>query len=305
METTRYVMTYPNMRVGYPAIAQFALQNGDEVSPRGLKTREVCDFLFRIEDPNDAYAVGTGRNLSPRIAAAEAIQLIGGFSSVELTLGASRNFEAYLEDDRRFWGAYGRRISDQVYAVVNKLTRDRDTRQAVITIWDPRLDNPIEPRRDHPCTIALSFRIRRDKLNMLVHMRSSDVWLGIPYDVFQFTQLQLTIATTLRVVPGVYTHLSESLHVYESNWDDVANLTISTASPPEVYGFASLSFDNIIAADECKRWTNAKDRAQLIGQGSMAPFDMTSSEKWYAERVRESYTRYTQQDVMDNAADMG
>jgi thymidylate synthase len=286
-------MTYPNMRIGYPMIAQFALLNGDEVSPRGLKTREVCDFLFRIEDPADALAVGTGRNLNLRIAAAEAIQLIGGFSSVDLTIGASRNFTQFLEDDRRFWGAYGRRISDQVYAVVNKLTRDRDTRQAVITLWDPRLDNPVEPRRDHPCTVSLSFRIRRDKLNMLVHMRSSDVWLGVPYDVFQFTQLQLTIATVLRVSPGMYTHLSESLHVYESNWDAVADLALGTASPLEVYGFAGLNFKDELDVDSCRRWSNAKDRAQLIGQGVIAaPFTMTPSEKWYTEQVRDAYTRF-------------
>jgi hypothetical protein len=293
METTRYVMTYPNMRIGYPAIAQFALLNGDEVSPRGLKTREVCDFLFRIEEPGDALAVGTGRNLNLRIAAAEAIQLIGGFSSVDLTLGASKNFTQFLEDDRRFWGAYGRRISDQVYAVVNKLTRDRDTRQAVITIWDPRLDNPVEPRRDHPCTISLSFRIRRDRLNMLVHMRSSDVWLGIPYDVFQFTQLQLTVAKALGVVPGVYTHLSESLHVYESDWDKIEALALSNATPPNVFGFAGLAFDDQLPDDSCKRWSNAKDRAQLIGAGIIAaPFKMTSSEAWYAEQVRDAYTRF-------------
>ena len=57
-------------------------------------------------------------------------------------------------------------------------------------------------------------------------MRSNDVWWGLPYDVFQFTQLQLTLARLLDVAPGEYTHMVGSLHAYERDADGIDALVM-------------------------------------------------------------------------------
>jgi thymidylate synthase len=50
---------------------------------------------------------------------------------------------------------------------------------------------------------------------MLVYMRSNDVFLGLPHDVFCFTMLQEIIAASLGAKIGTYTHLAGSLHLYD------------------------------------------------------------------------------------------
>ena len=48
-------------------------------------------------------------------------------------------------------------------------------------------------------------------------MRSNDVWMGFPYDVFQFTCMQILMSMELGVEIGTYTHIAGSLHLYERN----------------------------------------------------------------------------------------
>jgi thymidylate synthase len=199
--------------------------HGDVRSPRGLKTFDLGYTTLELLSPFNALAIGMGRQLSKRVAAAEAIQLIGGFSDPQLLLQASPNFSRYIEPSGEFWGAYGGRIAlgAQLPAVVRKLTDDPDTRQAVVTLWNPHLDNQVG-KNDYPCTIALGFSIRHRRLELDVTMRSNDVWRGLPYDLFQFTQLQLTVANVLGVEPGHYRHHTYSLHLYAEDVHDATNV---------------------------------------------------------------------------------
>jgi thymidylate synthase len=82
-------------------------------------------------------------------------------------------------------------------------------------------------KRDYPCTILHQFRIRDNKLNMSVYMRSNDVWLGAAYDFFQFTRVQIAMASVLGIKPGKYTHHVGSLHIYEQHYASAENLRYS------------------------------------------------------------------------------
>jgi thymidylate synthase len=46
-------------------------------------------------------------------------------------------------------------------------------------------------------------------------MRSNDAWLGLPYDVAQFTMLQEAVAAHWGLALGRYVHIDGSLHLYE------------------------------------------------------------------------------------------
>ena len=52
---------------------------------------------------------------------------------------------------------------------------------------------------------------------MTTYMRSNDLWMGFPYDVFQFTNMQVLMSMELGVELGTYTHISGSLHLYKRN----------------------------------------------------------------------------------------
>jgi hypothetical protein len=86
----------------------------------------------------------------------------------------------------------------------------------VIHIRTP--DDSVHAKKDVPCTLALQFFIRDEKLHLHVNMRSSDIILGIAYDVPAFTLMQEVLANELGVGLGEYCHTSNSLHCYERDF---------------------------------------------------------------------------------------
>lgn len=258
----------------YHEVVRYVLRHGRRRSPRGTPTRDVGHTTVVLQDPTHALPIGTGRGVSRRIAAAEAVQLVGGFSDPSLL---PPSFDEYREDNGSFWGAYGRRIGDQLIHVSRKLKSDADSRRAVISLWDPILDNQ-DDRRDYPCTLVLGFALVADELTMNVTMRSNDVIRGIAYDWFQFTQLQLTIARMLDVPAGAYHHTAWSLHLYETDLDLAEQIIAPTAEAREVFqpegiGWAPGESAYVI-----------RQRARQLAAGILS--DPTEHERWYADALR-------------------
>jgi thymidylate synthase len=70
--------------------------------------------------------------------------------------------------------------------------------------------------------------IRDDKIHCFMNMRSSDVWLGVPYDWFNFSALSAFIALSLRAWDNKYElgnlyFYAASQHMYESNFEGAKN----------------------------------------------------------------------------------
>lgn len=254
---------------GYVDLVQHVLKHGKEVAPRGQKTREIEDAIIRIENPYDTLPLGINRGTVPGIGAVEACQLLAGVSVPQLVIDIGPQFKNFTEDNGLFHGAYGLRTKGQYEVIIERLKADPDTRQAVVTIWNPEFD--LQPsKRDYPCTVLHQFRIRDNKLNMSVYMRSNDVWLGAAYDFFQFTRVQLAIASVLGIEPGTYNHHVGSLHIYEQHYGPAEELKYTDKITPvpfftgsswsEVSSQALLAIeavDDVRAynfADETVRW---------------------------------------------------
>jgi thymidylate synthase len=233
------IINLPDAVNGYVNLVQHVLKYGKEAAPRGMKTREIEDAIIRINDVKHTLPLGVGRGTVPGIGAVEACQLLAGAATPKLVMAVGPMFKNYAEDNGMFHGAYGSRTQDQYGPVIERLKKDPDSRQAVVTIWDPVLDL-LPEKRDYPCTVLHQFRIRDNKLNMSVYMRSNDVWLGAAYDFFQFTRVQIAMASVLGVAPGSYAHHVGSLHIYEQHYDAAENLKYTTEpyeDIPAITGF--------------------------------------------------------------------
>lgn len=215
-------------RFGYIDICKRVLGDGEQRDSRIGLVSEVRDFMFTLQPEALDLPLGVGRNLPPRLAAAEAIQLCGGMGLPTLTEAVSSQIASYVRDpDGTVHGNYGARIGHQIVDVVNKLQADPNTRQAVIQIWEKEKDSQhrVPMPRDIPCTLVITFGTEfGGRLTMSVVMRSNDVWLGLPFDVFQFRQLHRTVANCLGRDVGEYTHHAVSMHAYDKNTAQIKGL---------------------------------------------------------------------------------
>lgn len=203
----------------YRNILRYLMENGTKQDSRNGKTIELEDIVIEVFDPTITAANGVRPFYSPEIGLVEGLQLISGVSDSALTAQIQPNFRNYMEDDTgKFWGAYGPRIVNQLPIIIERLREDPDTRQAVITLWDPQFDAH-GGKKDHPCTSLFNFRIRDGKLNMSTFMRSNDAIYGWPFDLIQFSMLMQSMAAELGVDVGTYSHHVGSFHIYEPHWN--------------------------------------------------------------------------------------
>lgn len=270
---------------GYVDLVRHVLMYGEESAPRGMKTREIEDAVIYIDDVYHTLPLNVGRGAVPGIGAVEACQLLSGTTFPQIVIAVGPQFKNYSEDNGIFHGAYGPRTKGQYAAAVDKLKNDRDTRQAVVTIWNPEYDN-LPNKRDYPCTTLHQFRIRDNKLNMSVYMRSNDVWFGSAYDFFQFTRVQLAMCTVLGVEPGLYSHHVGSLHIYEQHYDAAENLmkTEKKTPIPEITG---------------RTWEEVESSALaalLAVNGRLPIIRLSGAEKWYADAMLTSIEKNKQKE---------
>ena len=83
----------------YPHVIGHILERGKYRKPRGRETLDAGFVSIILAKPYNALPLGTGRKLNTAIAAAEALQLIGGFSSPSLLTQISERFDDFIDGD--------------------------------------------------------------------------------------------------------------------------------------------------------------------------------------------------------------
>jgi thymidylate synthase len=211
-----------NVYHAWISLLNILLIAGDEISPRDQKTKEILGLQLRLGEARRNIINDPIRKLNYKFLIG---QWLATFAGVE-----DRNLERYnknivdYEDDGRggHYPSYGPRLLPQWPFVIKSLIDDEHTRQAVASIWEAQ----ILPNEKHvPCTLSMQFLLRNRRLNNIVTMRSSDAWLGIPYDVFNFSQMTNVIAAVLTHIKrqvievGALTLNLGSSHLYSQHWE--------------------------------------------------------------------------------------
>lgn len=209
------------------------LKNGYDRASRVGGSRELVGYQVVIEPVHGGFRnvlTNSIRRASAEYGCAELLWYLSGKRCIELISAYAPQYERFAENGVAH-GAYGYRwvndgafranstFSSQVRAVIEVLRRHHNSRQAVITCWNAGdLQHAYELNvKDVPCTLTLQFIRVGVRLQCVVNMRSQDLWLGFPYDVFCFTTLQTVIAHYVGLSVGRYTHNVGSMHVYDAD----------------------------------------------------------------------------------------
>ncbi len=224
-----------DIRFHYRDMINCIIEYGQRSAPRGMPIYELIGSSYSIDAYGYTMPTDIGRKLNPAIGAGEALQIIGGAQYPALMQKIAPNFARFTNGEV-FHGSYGERLVDQIPRIRERLMQDTDSRQCVASIWDPVRDLWATDRRDLPCTTQIQWFIRDHKLEQVVTMRSNDIWWGVAYDLFQFTQLQINLAESLSLRAGRCHVQAGSIHLYERDVLDAESVQYSpeTLRVPDV-----------------------------------------------------------------------
>lgn len=182
-------------------------------------TAELINANLCLTDPTMNTMCECIRKMPIRYAIGELLWYNSRNNTAESIKPFSKFWTKIAEPDGTVNSNYGHCIHDKFgfdqWEMVKELLKSEcNTRQAILHIKEARNIRE-NPTKDLNCTIALQFILRNGRLDLITTMRSNDVWLGLPYDVFNFTCMQIQMAMELNAEIGTYYHNVGSLHLYK------------------------------------------------------------------------------------------
>ncbi len=103
-------------------------------------------------------------------------------------------------------------------SLIETLKNDPANRRMVMSLWQ----NEWLPTAALPsCVWSNEWIVSGDRLNIMVHSRSNDAPLGLPFNITQYAVLCHLIAQSVGLKPGKMTYTISDAHIYENQIDGI------------------------------------------------------------------------------------
>lgn len=176
-----------------------------EVNARtNVAIRVVDPFSFTVDLSSGDLPMCGIRKTWPKTAAAEIAWFLQARQNVNFIRSYAPIWDKFVEEDgQTVEAAYGFRWRnhfgrDQIEDAINALASNKTDRRVFISAWDPANDGLGRPSRNVPCPVGFTLSITDGRLNSTLLIRSSDVFVGLPYDVMGHALLMTAILASLR-----------------------------------------------------------------------------------------------------------
>ncbi len=120
-----------------------------------------------------------------------------------------RKWPKYVEDAAT--GQVRREHVDQIQVALDTIKKNPDSRRIIVSAWNVSdLDRMALP----PCHAFYQFYVVNGRLDMLMHQRSADMALGVPFNIASYALLLMMVAQECNLTPGVFIHNLGDAHIY-------------------------------------------------------------------------------------------
>lgn len=204
----------------------------------GVATRTIRGGVSMSVEVGDVLPVPTNRKVFPKSAAAEIAWYLQGTQNPSFIMAhAPKLWGKFIDPDNGLiTNSYGYRWRrkfgrDQIAAAIVALKKDPSNRQVYVAAWDPMVDGLGNSALNVPCPVGFTFNIQGGELHSTLTLRSSDLFVGLPYDVMGHALLMDVMRQSIdrQLGLGVMHVTMADAHVYEEH---VEMVTESLEVPP-------------------------------------------------------------------------
>lgn len=197
-----------------------------------IKPLVDVDNHIWTEWPLKAYLEKEGRPVDPKeepelwkqeLADFEdKIKHVDGFADKYGNLG-----EVYGKQWRSWPTKNGGHI-DQITKVMNEIKGNPDSRRLLVSAWNVEF---IDEAELPPCHLLFQFYVANGKLSLMMVQRSSDMFLGVPFNIASYSLLLHMFAQQCDLEPGEFVWVSGDTHIYNNHFDQVQTQLSHEARP--------------------------------------------------------------------------
>jgi len=229
---------------GYLNLLKYVIENGEKITTRNGNTLSCFGKIISFYDIDKSFPLLTSKKMFIRGIVEELLWFLRGSTDAnELieknikiwngnstreyldSVGLSHYKEGELGPIYGWqWKTFGKTYGsnekgfDQIRYVIEELAKPGNSRRAVISGWNPvQLQEMALP----PCHILYVFYKNNNGLHCSVSMRSTDLFLGLPFNIASAAILTHIIAKLLHIKPCAVCINMTDAHIYEEHIDCV------------------------------------------------------------------------------------
>lgn len=111
----------------------------------------------------------------------------------------------------RSWPDYNGGHIDQISEVIDQIKNNPDSRRMIVSAWNVAdICNMNLP----PCHALFQFYVAEGRLSLQLYQRSSDTFLGVPFNIASYALLLQMVAQVTGLEPGEFIHTTGDTHLY-------------------------------------------------------------------------------------------
>ncbi len=187
----------------------------------GTGTLSVFGHQMRF-DLRDGFPLVTTKKLHTRSIIHELLWLLSGDTNIGyLTDNKVSIWDEWADENGelgpvygtqwRSWPAPGGGQVDQIKHVIDTLRRDPDSRRIIVSAWNVgELDNMALA----PCHCLFQFYVADGYLSCQLYQRSSDIFLGVPFNIASYALLTQMVAQQSDLKGGEFIWTGGDCHLY-------------------------------------------------------------------------------------------
>ena len=112
----------------------------------------------------------------------------------------------------------GKTEIDQLAQCIDSLKNRPEARSHMVTAWRP---DHLKAMSIKPCHIMLQFYRVGDEVSLVLFQRSCDTFLGVPFNIAQYSLLCHLVAHQIGCTAKEFTWVGGDVHIYENHVDQI------------------------------------------------------------------------------------
>ena len=228
---------------------------GQSIKTRGLLVIEIENYSYTLA-PYERYVSYPARKMKLNYIKKEFLWYLKGDKYDTSICDHAKMWKDLINEDGSINSNYGQYVFGSQFQygkVIDTLRKDKNSRRASIMILSQA--HLATETKDYPCTYSINFRIRNNRLNMTVRMRSQDAIFGMTNDAPCFSFIHEMVYVHLRdlkypdLLLGDYHHSADSFHIYARHFqmfknilENIRNREYNTIQTPRISSSAEVRY---------------------------------------------------------------
>lgn len=201
------------------------MKNGKSKGTRGIHPiKSTFGYQMRF-DLRKGFPILTTKKMPFKLMTNELLWFISGETNIKSLQEKKIHYWDGFADEKgdlgpvygyqwRRWPDYKGGHIDQLKNVIKEIKTQPDSKAMLVSAWNPA---QLDEMRLPPCHTFYQFNVTKGKLRMQLYQRSADAFLGLPFNITQYSLLLMMVAQVTGLEAREFVHTIGDLHIYTNH----------------------------------------------------------------------------------------